>query len=143
MSQVWMITGSSWGVGRALAGAVLAAGHELVATARDPAQLADLVDRYGEQVRSCALDVTDPRAAGNAIEEAGRAFGRLDVLVNNAGYGNIGSIEDTSLQDLRAPIQTNLLGGLKLTNAAIPVPPGHPTGDSIQLSSNACSPGAP
>ena len=102
MSQVWLITGSSRGLGRALAEAVLAAGHKLVATARDPAQLTDLVDRYGEQVRSCALDVTDPRAAGTAVTEAGRAFGRLDVLVNNAGYGNIGSIEDTSLEDIRA-----------------------------------------
>src|SRR5260370_36198234 len=97
MSQVWLITGSSRGLGRALADAVLAAGHELVATARDPAQLADLVDRDGEQVRSCALDVTDPRAAGNAIQEAGRAFGRPDGLVNNAACGNIGSLTRASV----------------------------------------------
>src|SRR5260370_11475298 len=135
MSQVWMITGSSWGVGRALAGAVLAAGHELVATARDPAQLADLVDRYGEQVRCGALDVTDPRAAGNAIGEAGRAFGRLDVLVNNAGYGNIGSIEDTSLEDIRAQIETNLFGVINVTKAAIPVLREQRSGHIIQLSS--------
>src|SRR5260370_1143844 len=135
MTQVWLITGSSRGLGRALAEAVLAAGHKLVATARDPAQLADLVDRYGEQVRSCALDVTDPRAAGNAVKEAGRAFGRLDVLVNNAGYGNIGSIEDTSLEDIRAQIETNLFGVINVTKAAIPLLPEQRPGHIIQLSS--------
>ncbi len=102
MSKVWLITGSSRGLGRALAGAVLAAGHKLVATARSPAQLADFVERYGDQVRTLALDVTDPQAAGDAIEAAVEAFGRLDVLVNNAGYGDIGSIEDTRLEDIRA-----------------------------------------
>src|ERR1700674_1735599 len=89
---VWLITGSSRGLGRALAEAVLAAGHKLVATARNPAQLDDLVERYGDQVRAVALDVTDARAAGEAVKAAVNAFGRLDVLVNNAGYGNIGSI---------------------------------------------------
>ena len=135
MSKVWLITGSSRGLGRALAEAVLAAGHKLVATARDPAQLADLVERYGDQVRSCALDVTDPQAAGNAVEAAVRAFGRLDVLVNNAGYGNIGSIEDTSLQDIRAQIETNLFGVINVTKAAIPLMREQRSGHIIQLSS--------
>src|SRR5882724_12500510 len=93
MSKVWLITGSSRGLGRALAEAVLAEGHNLVATARNPAQLADLVESYGDQVRAVALDVTDARAAGNAIKAAVDAFGQLDVLVNNAGYGDVGSIE--------------------------------------------------
>jgi len=88
--QVWLITGSSRGLGRALAQAVLDDGHKLVATARNPAQLADLAERYGDQVRSVALDVIDEQAAHNAIKAAGEAFGRLDVLVNNAGYGNVG-----------------------------------------------------
>ena len=70
MAKVWLITGSSRGLGRALADAVLAAGHKLVATARNPAQLADLVERHGDQVRTLALDVTDPHAAGDAIEAA-------------------------------------------------------------------------
>src|SRR5258708_33553 len=135
MCQVWLITGSSRGLGRALADAVLAAGHKLVATARDRAQLADLVDRYGEQVRSCALDVTDARAAGNAVKEAGRAFGRLDVLVNNAGYGTLGSIEDTSLEDIRAQIETNLFGVINVTKAAIPLLREQRSGHIIQLSS--------
>jgi len=135
MSKVWLITGSSRGLGRALAEAVLAVGHKLVATARDPSQLADLVERYGDQVRSCALDVTDPQAAGNAVEAAVRAFGRLDVLVNNAGYGNIGSIEDTSHQDIRAQIETNLFGVINVTKAAIPLMREQRSGHIIQLSS--------
>jgi NAD(P)-dependent dehydrogenase (short-subunit alcohol dehydrogenase family) len=135
MAKVWLITGSSRGLGRALAEAALAAGHQLVATSRDPSQLAELVERYGDQVRALALDVTDPRAAGDAIEAAVEAFGRLDVLVNNAGYGNIGSIEDTSLEDIRAQIETNLFGVINVTKAAIPVLRKQGSGHIIQLSS--------
>jgi NAD(P)-dependent dehydrogenase (short-subunit alcohol dehydrogenase family) len=91
MSKVWLITGSSRGLGRALGEAVLAEGHKLVATARSPAQLADLVERYRDQVRAVALDVIYERAADNAIHSAVNAFGRFDVLVNNAGYGNVSS----------------------------------------------------
>jgi NAD(P)-dependent dehydrogenase (short-subunit alcohol dehydrogenase family) len=135
MTQVWLITGSSRGLGRALAEAVLEAGHKLAATARNPAHLADLVERYRDQVRTFALDVTDPRAAGDAIEVTVGAFGRLDVLVNNAGYGDIGSIEDTSLEDIRAQIETNLFGVINLTKAAIPVLRKQGSGHIIQLSS--------
>jgi transposase-like protein len=85
MAQVWLITGCSRGLGLALAEAVLAAGHSLVATARNPAQLADLVERHGDRVRALTLDVTDPHAAVDAVGAAVGAFGRLDVLVNNAG----------------------------------------------------------
>jgi NAD(P)-dependent dehydrogenase (short-subunit alcohol dehydrogenase family) len=142
MAKVWLITGSSRGLGRALADAVLAAGHKLVATARDPAHLADLVERHGDQVRTLALDVTDPHAAGNAIAAAVDAFGRLDVLVNNAGYGNIGSIEDTRLEDIRAQIETNLFGVINVTKAAIPVLRKQGSGHIIQLSSIAGRVGA-
>jgi NAD(P)-dependent dehydrogenase (short-subunit alcohol dehydrogenase family) len=135
MSKVWLITGSSRGLGRALAEAVLAVGHKLVATAREPSQLADLVERYGDQVRSCALDVTDPQAAASAVEAAVKAFGRLDVLVNNAGYGNIGSIEDTSHEDIRAQIETNLFGVINVTKATIPLMREQRSGHIIQLSS--------
>ncbi len=134
-SQVWLITGSSRGLGRALAEAVLAAGHQLVATARNPAQLADLVRRYGSQVRAVALDVTDEQAAEDAIKTAIAAFGRLDVLVNNAGYGDISSIEDTSLADFRAQIETNLFGVIIVTKAAIPLLRGQGTGRILQFSS--------
>jgi NAD(P)-dependent dehydrogenase (short-subunit alcohol dehydrogenase family) len=135
MTQVWLITGSSRGLGRAVAEAVLAAGHKLVATARDPTQLADLVERHGDHVRTLALDVTDPHAAGAAIAAAVETFGRLDVLVNNAGYGNIGSIEDTSLDDIRAQIETNLFGVINVTRAAIPLMRQQLSGHIIQLSS--------
>jgi NAD(P)-dependent dehydrogenase (short-subunit alcohol dehydrogenase family) len=135
MSQVWLVTGSSRGLGLAIAEAVLAGGHKLVATARNPAQLADLGERYGDQVRAVALDVTDVRAADGAIEAAVNAFGRLDVLVNNAGYGDVRSIEDTTLADFRAQIETNLFGVIHLTKAAIPLMRVQGSGHIIQIAS--------
>ena len=135
MSQVWLITGSSRGLGHALAEAALAAGHQLVATARNPAQLAGLVECYGDQVRAVALDVTDEQAANHAVNTAVEAFGRLDVLVNNAGYGDIGSIEDTSLADFRAQIETNLFGVINVTKAALPLLRQQGAGHIIQVSS--------
>ena len=93
MAQVWLITGSARGLGRAIAEGVLAAGDKLIATARNPQQLSDLVKRYGDNVRAVALDVTDARAAIAAVQLAVDVFGRLDVLVNNAGYGNLAAIE--------------------------------------------------
>jgi len=135
MEKVWLITGSSRGLGRALAEAVLAAGDKLVATARKPAQLTDLVDRYGGQVRAVALDVTDARAAGNAIQSAVDAFGRLDVLVNNAGYANVNSIEDMAAEDFREQIETNFFGVVNVTRAALPVFRAQRDGHIIQISS--------
>jgi NAD(P)-dependent dehydrogenase (short-subunit alcohol dehydrogenase family) len=135
MSQVWLITGSSRGLGRAVAEAVLAAGHKLVATARDPKQLADLAERHGDAMRAVALDVTDERAALGAVQAAVDAFGRLDVLVNNAGYGNLASIEDTTSQDFRAQLETNLYGVVNLSKAAIPVMRRQGSGRMLQLSS--------
>jgi NAD(P)-dependent dehydrogenase (short-subunit alcohol dehydrogenase family) len=135
MSQVWLITGSSRGLGRATAEAVLADGHELVATARNPAHLADVVKRYGERVCPVALDVTDERAAVRAVYAAVDVFGRLDVLVNNAGYGDVGSIEDTPPDDFRAQIETNLFGVVNVTRAALPIMREQASGRIIQISS--------
>jgi NAD(P)-dependent dehydrogenase (short-subunit alcohol dehydrogenase family) len=135
MSQVWLITGSSRGIGRALSEAVLAAGHRLVATARNPKQLSDLVERYGDNVRAIALDVTDERAALAAVQSAVDVFGRLDVVVNNAGYGDVASIEDTSMTDFRAQIETNLFGVINVTKAAIPVMRRQRAGHILQFSS--------
>jgi NAD(P)-dependent dehydrogenase (short-subunit alcohol dehydrogenase family) len=135
MSQVWLITGSSRGLGRALAEAVLAAGHSLIATARNPAQLTDLVEQYGDRVRAVALDVTDEAAAQSAVQAAVGAFGRLDVLVNNAGYGDVSSIEDTPPDEFRAQIETNLFGVVNVTRAAIPVMREQGSGHIIQISS--------
>jgi len=134
-TQVWLITGSSRGLGRALADAVLAAGHRLVATARDPKQLSALVERYGERIRAVALDVTDERASIAAIQTAVDAFGRIDVLANNAGYGDLASIEDTSMKDFRAQIETNLFGVVHVTKAAIPVMRRQRSGHILQFSS--------
>jgi NAD(P)-dependent dehydrogenase (short-subunit alcohol dehydrogenase family) len=135
MSQVWLITGSSRGLGRSLAEAVLEAGHRLVATARNPSQLVDLVDRHGDRVRTIGLDVTDSKAANAAIKTAVDTFGRLDVLVNNAGYGNVDAIEDTSIDEFRAQIETNLFGVINVTKAAIPVMREQKAGHIIQFSS--------
>ncbi|AHG46285.1 oxidoreductase [Rhizobium leguminosarum bv. trifolii CB782] len=135
MSKVWLITGSSRGLGRALAEAVLASGDNLVATARDPAQLADLSERYGGQVLTLALDVTDAAAAAAAVEAGVKRFGRIDVLVNNAGYGNVGSIEDTSLADFRAQIETNLFGTIIMSKAVIALMREQGMGHIIQFSS--------
>ena len=121
MPKVWLITGSSRGLGRALAEAVLTAGDKLVATARNPEQLADLVERFGDQVRAVALNVTNEPAAAHAVAVATEAFGRLDVLANNAGYGDISPIEDTSLDEFRAQIETNLFGVINVTKAALPL----------------------
>jgi NAD(P)-dependent dehydrogenase (short-subunit alcohol dehydrogenase family) len=135
MSQVWLITGSSRGLGRSLAEAVLAAGHRLVATARNPEQLADLATQYGNQVRTFSLDVTDPAAAGNAVQLAIDSFGSLDVVVNNAGYGNIAPIEDVTEEDFRAQIETNFYGVFNVTRAALPVLRKQGSGHIIQVSS--------
>lgn len=143
MSQRWLITGSSRGLGRALAEAVLEAGHRLVATARDPSTLNDLVQRYGDAVRVAALDVTDVVAADRAIELAVQVFGGLDVLVNNAGYGNVDSVEDTPLEDFRRQIDTNLFGTIIMTKAAIPVMRNQRSGHIIQFSSVGGRIGAP
>jgi NAD(P)-dependent dehydrogenase (short-subunit alcohol dehydrogenase family) len=135
MSKVWLITGASPGLGRALADAVVAKGHQLIATARNPSQLADLEQRAPERVRVLPLDVTDATAAERAVRAAVDTFGRIDVLVNNAGYGNIGSIEDTSLEEFRAQIETNLFGVINVTKAAISQMREQRSGHIIQISS--------
>ena len=92
--KVWLITGSSTGLGRALAQAVLERGYYLVATARQPEQLKELSDRYPDQVMTIALDVTNAQSIRQAVEAALNAYNRIDVLVNNAGYGTEGAIEE-------------------------------------------------
>ncbi|MCE6993809.1 oxidoreductase [Saccharothrix sp. S26] len=135
MSKVFLVTGSSRGLGRQLAEKALAAGHLLVATARRPEQLADLVERHGDRVRAVALDVTDPRAARSAVDTAVAAFGRLDVVVNNAGYANSGSVEDTPDDDFRAQVDANLFGVVNVTKAALPVLREQGSGHVVQVSS--------
>jgi NAD(P)-dependent dehydrogenase (short-subunit alcohol dehydrogenase family) len=135
MAKVWLITGSSRGLGLTLAKAVLAAGDRLVASARNPKDLQGLVAEYGERVRSVELDVTHPESARDAVAVATSAFGRLDVVVNNAGYGNMASAEDMPEQDFRAQIETNFFGVVNVTRAALPVFRAQRSGHIIQISS--------
>src|SRR5216683_1488625 len=135
MSKVFLVTGSSRGLGRQIAEATLAAGHRLVATARRPEDLTDLAERYGAQVLPVALDVADPAAAGSAVAAGVEAFGRLDVVVNNAGYANLASVEDITLADFRAQVDTNLFGVVNVTKAALPVLRRQGGGHIIQVSS--------
>ena len=121
MKQVWFVTGSSRGFGRALVRAALQAGDLAAATARDPGQLADLAAEYGDSIHPIALDVTDPAAAATAIAEARDRFGRLDVIVNNAGYANVSPIETADDADFRAQFETNFWGVYHVSKAAIPV----------------------
>jgi NAD(P)-dependent dehydrogenase (short-subunit alcohol dehydrogenase family) len=135
MSQVFFLTGSSRGLGRQIAEATLAGGHQLVATARQPDSLADLADRYGTQILPVALDVTDPDAAAAAVAAGVRAFGRLDVVVNNAGYANLAAVEDITLADFRAQLDANLFGVVNVSKAVLPVLREQGGGHIIQVSS--------
>src|SRR5260370_3142338 len=134
-SKVWLITGSSRGLGRAFTEAALEAGHQVIATARNPQQLIDIVSKYGRRVRAVALDVTNQAQAQRAVDAALETFGGLDVLVNNAGYGNVCPVEDTSLADFRAQIETNLFGVIIMTKAVLPYFRERRAGHIIQVTS--------
>ncbi|MEV0831022.1 oxidoreductase [Nonomuraea rubra] len=135
MARTWLITGASRGFGRRLTEAVLEAGDQVAATARDPKQLGDLVARYGDRIRAVALDVTDAAAASRAVQAATAAFGRLDVVVNNAGYGNSAPIEEMAEDDFHAQIETNFFGVVNVTRAALPVLRAQRSGMFVQFSS--------
>ena len=134
-NKVWFITGTSRGFGRVWAEAALARGDRVAATARDVKTLAPLTERYGERVAPIALDVNDKAKVGAAINQARAAFGRLDVVVNNAGYGLFGAIEEISESEARAQIETNLFGALWVTQAALPIMRAQGSGHLIQVSS--------
>jgi NAD(P)-dependent dehydrogenase (short-subunit alcohol dehydrogenase family) len=134
-SKVWFITGTSRGFGRVWAQAALARGDRVAATARDVKTLRPLVERYGDLIAPLALDVTDKAAASAAIAFAQERFGRLDVVVNNAGYGLFGTIEEVSESEARAQLETNLFGALWVTQAALPFMRAQGSGHIIQVSS--------
>jgi NAD(P)-dependent dehydrogenase (short-subunit alcohol dehydrogenase family) len=133
--KVWFITGTSKGFGRVWAEAALARGDEVAATARNLETLSPLIERYGKQVLALKLDVTNKLEVDAAIKEAHQRFGRLDVVVNNAGYGLFGAIEEVSEQEARAQIETNLFGALWVTQAALPILRTQGSGHIIQVSS--------
>ncbi|WP_412023678.1 SDR family NAD(P)-dependent oxidoreductase [Burkholderia cepacia] len=135
MSKVWLLTGAARGLGRAISEAVLAAGDRLVAGARDTSRLADLAERYGDRLLPIALDVTDEAAAAQAVAAARERFGRIDVLVNNAGYGHTAPFEQMGADDFRDQIETNLFGVVNLTRAVLPSMRAQRSGHIFQVSS--------
>jgi len=135
MSKVWLVTGSASGLGRSIAEAVLVVGDRLVATARDARRLDDLVKQHGDRVRSAALDVVDEAAAQAAVQVAMDAFGRLDVVVNNAGYGDIAPFEQLSSERFKAVVDTNFYGVVNVTRAALPIMRQQRSGWILQISS--------
>jgi NAD(P)-dependent dehydrogenase (short-subunit alcohol dehydrogenase family) len=135
MTLVFFVTGASRGLGRQITEQALAAGHRAIATARNPRDLDDLAAQYGDSVVIEQLDVTDADAAQRAVAHGVATFGRLDVVVNNAGQGDRASLEDTTLGDFRRQVETNFLGTVYVTKAAIPVMRKQGGGRIIQVSS--------
>jgi NAD(P)-dependent dehydrogenase (short-subunit alcohol dehydrogenase family) len=119
--KIWLVTGSSRGLGRAIVEEVLQRGDVVVATARKTGDLEELVRRYGDRVKAASLDVTSPDQAQHVVEETVKQFGRIDVLVNNAGYGFMGAFEEMTTEQFTGQIDTNFWGTVHLCRAAIPV----------------------
>jgi len=133
--KVWFITGTSSGLGRALAEEVLAQGDSVAATARKPKALKDLIEKYPIAARSVKLDVTDLEDVKNAVGEAIKEFGRIDVVVNNAGYGLVGAIEEPGDRQIRQLFETNVFGVLNVLRETLPVLRRQKSGYIINISS--------
>ncbi|MEU0496567.1 SDR family oxidoreductase [Mycobacterium sp. NPDC006124] len=133
--KVWFITGTSRGFGREWTAAALERGDKVAATARDVSTLDDLAEKYGEALLPIALDVTDRAADFAAVKQAHDHFGRLDVVVNNAGYGQFGFVEELSEKEARDQIETNVFGALWITQAALPFLRAQRSGHIVQVSS--------
>ncbi len=135
MSKTWFITGASRGFGREWTIAALERGDTVAATARDTSTLDDLVQQFGDKILPLRLDVTDRDAVFTAVKDAHDRFGRLDVVVNNAGYGQFGMIEEVSQAEARAQFDTNVFGALFVTQAALPYLREQGSGHILQVSS--------
>ncbi|WNM31698.1 SDR family oxidoreductase [Streptomyces sp. Li-HN-5-11] len=135
MSKIWFITGSSRGFGREFVRAALERGDRVAATARNTDSLQDLVAVHGEALLPLALDVTDKAAAFEAVKRAHDHFGRLDVVVNNAGYSVVGMVEELTEQQIRSQMETNFFGALWVTQAALPLLRAQHSGHIVQISS--------
>ncbi len=133
--KVWFITGASRGFGRVWAKAALRRGDHVAATARNADALAGLVDEFGDAVLPLALDVTDREAAFAAVAAAHAHFGHLDVVINNAGYGHFGFVEEVTEAEMRAQLETNVFGALWVTQAALPILRAQSSGHILQVSS--------
>ena len=135
MSKTWFITGASRGFGRTFVEAALDHGDNVVGTARDIAALADLRASHPDTLLPVTLDVTDKAAVDRAVQQTVERFGRLDVVVNNAGYGLFGAVEEITGQQLRDQLETNLFGALWVTQAALPIMREQGAGHIVQVSS--------
>ena len=135
MSKTWFITGASKGFGREWAEAALERGDRVAATARNLETLDALSEAYGDAVLPLRLDVTDRAGDFAAVQQAAEHFGRLDIVVNNAGYGHFGMIEELSEEDIRAQMETNFFGALWVTQAALPIMRAQGSGHIVQVSS--------
>ena len=133
--KVWFITGTSRGFGREWAIAALDRGDRVAATARNTDSLAELVEQYGDAILPISLDVTDKEAATAAVAQAHKHFGHLDVVINNAGFGHFGFVEEITEDEARAQMETNLFGALWVTQAALPFLRAQRSGHIIQVSS--------
>jgi len=136
-SRVWFITGCSSGLGRALAIAALGRGQRVVATVRDPASAGELVERFPGACRVLTLDVTDAAQVKSAVGEAAAAFGRLDVVVNNAGYGLVGAFEELGEAQINRNFSTNFFGALEVIRAALPILRAQGSGHVVNISAAA------
>jgi NAD(P)-dependent dehydrogenase (short-subunit alcohol dehydrogenase family) len=134
-NKVWFITGTSSGFGRILAEEVLAKGDRVVATARKPEVLQDLIEKYPDTARAIKLDVTNLEDVKNSIQEAIKEFGRIDVLVNNAGYALVGAIEEASDEQIKQQFDTNVFGVINVTREVLPVLRGQKSGHIVNISS--------
>ncbi|MEV0167500.1 SDR family NAD(P)-dependent oxidoreductase [Nonomuraea fuscirosea] len=137
MQKVWFVTGSSRGLGRNFVQAALARGDKVAATARSTAALKELSDTYGDAILPLELDVTDRAAVFETVKQAKEHFGRLDVIVNNAGYAQVGAVEELTEQELRDQLETNLFGAVWVVQAALPYLREQRSGHIVQLSSAA------
>jgi NAD(P)-dependent dehydrogenase (short-subunit alcohol dehydrogenase family) len=135
MSKNWFITGASKGLGRAFTTAALDRGDRVAGTARDIAALDDLVAAHGDALLPITLDVTDKAGCSAAVHRAQERFDRLDVVVNNAGYGQFGTVEELSETDLRDQLETNLFGAIWIAQAALPILRAQGSGHVVQISS--------
>ncbi|MCU1491769.1 MAG: Short-chain dehydrogenase/reductase [Acidimicrobiaceae bacterium] len=135
MAKTWFITGASRGFGREWSIGALERGDQVAATARDLSTLDDLVERFGDSLLPIRLDVTDRSADFAAVAKAHDRFGRLDVVVNNAGYGQFGLVEELSENEARAQFETNFFGSLWVTQAALPILRAQGGGHLLQVSS--------
>lgn len=133
--SVWLITGCSSGFGRILADLALAQGDCVIATARNPDQIADLAAPHPDRLLTLALDVTDPASIKAALAQVEARFGRLDVLVNNAGFGLVGAVEELEPREYRPMFETNLFGLIEVTRAALPLMRRTGGGRIVNLSS--------